>query len=292
MPTLIVLSILLFSAAPQAAAHGTEVHAGNLAWSFDPFVVYLLAVAGTLYVMGSWKLWQRSSAVHLSMAWRGIGFAAGWFTLAMALVSPLHWLGEHLFTFHMIEHEIIMAVSAPLFVLARPAAVFLWGLPNGIRRWIGGKMGTSPARAIWTGLTGGTVATILHGVAIWGWHAPALFDATVTNVALHRLQHLSFFVTAVLFWWAIRWRSDFGVAAWHVFLTMLHTALLGALIALSPHVLYHAQTQAAGDWGLTPPEDQVLAGMVMWIPAGTIYAAAALGLIASWILNSSRARWT
>jgi putative membrane protein len=291
MPTLIVLSILLFSVAPQAAAHGAEAH-GGLLWSFDPFVVSPLAFAGALYVAGSCRLWTRSSAAHPAIAWRGVAFAGGWFSLTAALVSPLHWLGEHLFTFHMIEHEVIMAVSAPFFVLARPAAAFLWGLPNGIRRWIGGKMGTSAARAIWAGLTGGTVATILHGVAIWGWHAPVLFDAAVTNVALHRLQHLSFFVTAILFWWAIRWRSDFGVAAWNVFLTMLHTAILGALIALSPRVLFHAQTQAAGDWGLTPLEDQVLAGMVMWVPAGTIYAGAALGLIASWISNSSRARWT
>lgn len=149
-------------------------------------------------------------------------------------------------------------------------------------------MATSTARATWAWLTGGAVATLLHGVAIWSWHLPFIFDAAVTNVVLHRLQHLSFFLTAVLFWWAIRWRSDFGVAASHLFVTMLHTALLGALIALAPHVLYHTQTQASESYGLTPLEDQQLAGIVMWIPAGTVYAVAALGLIALWIMNSSR----
>ena len=72
------------------------------------------------------------------------------------------------------------------------------------------------------------------------------------------------------------------------FLTMLHTSILGALMALAPRVLYVAQTRASEAWGLTPLEDQQLAGMVMWIPAGTIYAGAALALLALWISTSAR----
>jgi putative membrane protein len=219
---------------------------------------------------------------------RTISFALGWIALAGALVSPLHWLGEHLFTFHMIEHEIVMAISAPLIVMARPAAVLLWGLPTRARRRTARVFKVPVARSAWSWFSGGTVATILHALAIWGWHAPPFFDAAVTNDAVHRLQHLSFFVTGVLFWWSIVWRSDSGIAAWHLFLTMLHMSILGALMALAPHVLYEAQTKAAEAWGLTPLEDQQLAGMIMWIPAGTIYAGAALCLLAKWISSSSR----
>jgi cytochrome c oxidase assembly factor CtaG len=137
--------------------------------------------------------------------------------------------------------------------------------------------------AAWQWLSDGGHATVLHGVAIWAWHAPILFDAAVTNVALHRAQHLSFFLTAVLFWWSVLRRSESGAGAWHVFITMLHTSVLGALMALAPRVLYGAQTAAAYEWGLTPLEDQQLAGIIMWIPAGTIYAGAALALLAIWI---------
>jgi len=129
---------------------------------------------------------------------------------------------------------------------------------------------------------------LLHGLAIWLWHVPVLFDAAVDQVALHRLQHLSFFGTAVLFWWAVLWRSEAGAAAWHVVVTMLHTSVLGALMALAPRVLYVAQTATAAAWGLTPLEDQQLAGLIMWVPAGTIYAGTALALIALWIRNSGR----
>jgi putative membrane protein len=127
---------------------------------------------------------------------------------------------------------------------------------------------------------------LLHGLAIWAWHAPPLFDAAVANIAIHRLQHLSFLLTAILFWWSVLRRSESGVAAWHLFITMLHTGVLGALMALAPRVLYQAQTAAAPEWGLTPLEDQQLAGLIMWVPAGTIYAGAALALTAIWIRQS------
>jgi cytochrome c oxidase assembly factor CtaG len=148
-------------------------------------------------------------------------------------------------------------------------------------------MRASPVRGGWNWCTGATNATIIHGIAIWAWHVPVLFDAAVTNTALHRLQHVSFLATAILFWWAIVWRSDHGAAAWHLFLTMVHTSILGALMALAPRVLYIAQTQTAMAWGLMPLEDQQLAGMIMWVPAGTVYAAAAMTMLALWIRGSS-----
>ena len=68
-------------------------------------------------------------------------FWLGWTLLALALVSPLHWLGEHLFTAHMIEHELLMVVAAPLLVLARPGGAMMWALPA---RWRGPIGGVEP----------------------------------------------------------------------------------------------------------------------------------------------------
>jgi cytochrome c oxidase assembly factor CtaG len=89
-----------------------------------------------------------------------------------------------------------------------------------------------------------------------------------------------------LFWWSVLRRSETGVAAWRLFITMLHTGVLGALMTLAPRVLYQPQTAAALEWGLTPLEDQQLAGLIMWVPAGTIYAGAALALTTIWIRQS------
>jgi putative membrane protein len=268
-------------------AHGDDDHAATLSWTLDPWIVLPIAVISLLYFSGHIKLSRRSR--HSGpMRWQGLFFCSGLLTLAGALISPLHWLGEHLFTFHMIEHEVVMAVSAPLIVLGRPVGLLLWGLPRRARRAIGTLMASPPIRRAWDWCAGGACATVIHGVAIWAWHLPFLFDAAVTSTTLHRLQHLSFFATALLFWWAVVWRSEHGAAAWHLFVTMIHTGILGALMALSPRVLYAAQTQTASAWGLTPLQDQQLAGMIMWMPSGTIYAAAALTMTALWVGHSGK----
>jgi cytochrome c oxidase assembly factor CtaG len=180
-----------------------------------------------------------------------------------------------------------MAISAPLLVISRPVGTFLWSMPRHGRVAVGRFLRRRAVTAAWQWVSSGGNATLLHGVAIWAWHAPLLFDAAVVNVAMHRLQHLSFFLTAILFWWSVLRSSESGAAAWHLFITMLHTGILGALMALAPRVLYAAQTSTALEWGLTPLEDQQLAGLIMWVPAGTIYAGAALALTATWVRHSS-----
>jgi putative membrane protein len=269
----------------SALGHGSEAHSDAPSWTFDPWIVYPLAGSAVLYFVGSYKLSQRAGR---AVGYRAtLTFILGWLTLGTALLSPLHWLGEHLFTFHMIEHEVVMAVSAPLLVLAKPVGRLLWAFPRRTRLAIGHVMGSQSLRSAWAWVSGGRNATILHGIAIWAWHAPTAIDAALTYVAVHRLQHLSFFATAIVFWWSVLRMKDRGLAAWHLFVTMLHMSILGALIALAPRVIYVAQTAAAPEWGLTPLEDQQLAGIVMWVPAGTVYAGAALVLFAVWIARSS-----
>ena len=285
MRALIVPTVLLagYSIAGPATAHGPE---GTYpSWSFDPWILSPLLLLAFPYAIGAVRLTRRSSDRRRLLR-RALVFAAGWLTLALALVSPLHWFGERLLAAHMVEHEVLMAVSAPLIVAARPLGAVLWGLPRHGRAALARLLRLRPLRAAWRRATAGATATVLHGAAIWGWHLPVAFDAALASDTLHRLQHLSFLGTAVLFWWAVLWRSERGVAAWHLFATMMHTAILGALMALAPRPLYAVHS---GAWRLTPLEDQQLAGLVMWIPAGTVYVGAALAMIALWIRGSAKA---
>jgi putative membrane protein len=166
------------------------------------------------------------------------------------------------------------------------------GMP---RAWRAPLMAAAHAPVIagpWRLLVSPVVATTLHAVAIWVWHAPVLFDTAVLNEGLHFLQHFSFLATALLFWWAL-WRrpvSEYGNAAFHVFATMMHTGLLGALLTLSPRLWYGVQTEHSNLWHLTPLEDQQLAGVVMWVPAGTIYAGIGLAFMALWITGRGERR--
>ncbi len=283
----LALAIVFALSAQFAFAHdGEGEHATRAVWTFDAFVVLVLVASAAMYVLGVLAIQRRTRDGSHNRLHAMLLYLAGWLALAGALVSPLHWLGEHVFTFHMIEHEIVMAVAAPLLVLSRPLGMLLWALPRGVRRLIGRTWRAMAGGAARVGLTSPTGATVVHGVAIWVWHAPQLFDAAVAHESVHRLQHLSFFLTALLFWWVLLRRASCGVATWHLFVTMMHTTVLGALIALAPAVLYHVQTVHAAAFGLTPLEDQQLAGLVMWVPAGTVYAGAALVFAALWVRQS------
>jgi putative membrane protein len=271
-------------------AHAHVGGAEPIGWNLDPWVTTPLLLAGGTYTIGIAALWRRAGKGRGVRRWRAAAYASGWAALAGALLSPLHAIGEELFTAHMVEHEIVMAVAAPLLILARPAPVFLWAWPNSIRRSIGRAARQGSLRSTWALLTAPVVATLLHGFAIWIWHVPVLFDAAVMHLTLHRLQHLTFLLTALLFWWALLRNCGAGAAASHLFITMTHTSLLGALLTFAPRILYGAQTMNAQLWGLTPLEDQQLAGLIMWVPASTIYAGAALGFAALWICRSA-ATW-
>jgi putative membrane protein len=264
------------------------------AWSFEPGVVLPLAVAGWLYVRGIRALW-RSAAPGRGVRGREVtAFGLGWLALAIALVSPVHRWGEALFSAHMVQHELLMAVAAPLLVLGRPLIPWLWALPAGWRRPVGRLASAPPVRSGWQGLTHPGVAWTLHAVAIWGWHLPALFQATLRSETVHALQHASFLGTGLLFWWTVLERRH-GRLGWPgaviaLFTTAVHTGLLGALLTFSNRLWYPIYAPATAAWGLTPLEDQQLAGLIMWIPGGLAYLIAALALLASWLGEPAPAR--
>lgn len=98
------------------------------------------------------------------------------------------------------------------------------------------------------------------GAALVGWFWPKGDKAALAMEGVHWLQHV---------------------------LTALHIGMLDVLLTFAPLVLYPGQSAAAHDFGLTPNEDQQLAGLVMWVPGGVLCALAGLGLAAVWIGRSS-----
>ena len=259
------------------------------AWTLQPAVVLPLLASLILYVAGIGRLWTHAGRGRGVKPAQVCYFLSGWTAVAAALLSPLHLLAERLFTAHMVEHEILMALAAPLLVLSRPAGAFAWGLPlqwsGALGRWAR-RRGVVP---LWRRLTEPLTATVLHAIAIWAWHVPALFEMALRSEFMHFLQHLSFFATALFFWQAMLCgaQRQRGTAVLDLFLTSMHTGLLGALLTLCPRLLYPAQTAWAPLWGLTPLEDQQLGGLVMWVPAGFVYLGAALLLAAIMIRGST-----
>jgi putative membrane protein len=252
------------------------------AWEFDPFVVIPIALSGYWYALGTSRIWREAGVGHGVRRWEAAAFWSGWLTLIIALISPLHAWGSMLFAAHMTQHEILMLLVAPFIVLGKPLVAILKGLPRGWARDLVRWTAVPWWRAIWHVLTNPLVAWLIHAVVLWAWHIPVLFEATLTNDFVHALQHLSFLLSALLFWWALMQSPhralNFGVAVLYMFTTALHSGALGALITFARTVWYPAYSTTAPVWGLTALEDQQLGGLIMWVPACTIYIIAGLAL--------------
>jgi putative membrane protein len=258
------------------------------AWTGSPLILGGLLAVALLYWLGGRDRRRRGRGRR---EWRTAAFWFGWGALVLALVSPLHALGEVLFWAHMTQHEILMTVAAPLLVLGDTMVPVLRVLPWNERRAVGRAVRRPWVRRLWRALTRMDVAWIVQAVVLTAWHLPALYQRSLASEWVHALQHSSFLAAAVLYWWSIlktpAARRHRGAAILSLFLTSLYTGALGALITFAAVPWYPAYHPTAL-WGLTPLEDQQLAGLVMWMPGGITYLIAALALTARWLRDAER----
>lgn len=285
----LILPAALFVAmiTSPAWAHAGHDHEGSPGWTWDPWITMPLLLAALLFALGWRQLYARSSGGRARLRKRAWLFATGWLTLAAALVSPLHEAGERSFAAHMIEHELLMLLAAPLLVLAEPLSSMLWAFPSAARRGIGAIGSSRPISAVFAWSTGAVVATMLQAAVLWIWHMPALFDLALANEGWHAAQHLCFILSALLFWTAMLGRrgagagalADRALAAFCLLVTSFVTGALGALMAFAESPWYAGYARLAlAPFGLSPAEDQQIAGLIMWVPGGLVHLIVALVL--------------
>jgi putative membrane protein len=288
MRRLLAIALLL---APNAAFAHTDVEIVTPdelwhAWSFEPAVVTLIVIAALLYLSG-----LRNSGGASATRLQKHSFFWGLLALAISQISPLHKLGSALFAAHMTQHELLMLIAAPLLAYSRPIATFLWAVPQSWRSALGNAAKMRPVSRTWTLLTLPLAAWSIHATALWLWHIPSLYQATLESEWMHALQHTSFLGSALLFWWALMHEQrarNYGASVAYIFTTAVHSGALGALLTFADSVWYPIYSGRTEAWGLSPLEDQQLGGLIMWVPAGVIYVVIGLWLFAKWLQESER----
>lgn len=264
--------------APPASAHGDGLPISPSEiwhhWSFDPLVYVPLLLVHWLYGRGLMRAWKQAGIGRIIPVWRAACFFAGELVLVAALIAPLDPLGETLVSAHMAQHILLTAVAPPLLVLGMPVIAWTWALPASWRR-----IGTSPVvRAIAVAtdtLSGPLLASLIAIGVMWAWHAPALFEAALVNETVHTLEHMSFFAGALLAWRAALSPHVSAIAAaGATLLVFMAGGMLGGVLCLAPAPLYDWYGNRALLWGMSPLEDQQMAGLLMWVVAGGVYLAA------------------
>lgn len=258
-------------------------------WNRDPFLILGLLLAAVLYARSIRRLWQRAGTGRGVSLWRVAAFAGGLLALVVALVSPLDATSGALFSAHMVQHVLLMLAAAPLLVIGGSPVALGWMLPRGPRlaRWWHRRRRLRPA---WQRLSSPGLIWAVHLLVLWLWHLPALYEAALLDESIHVAEHLSFLAAALLYWWALLHgrRLTFLTGALYSFSTMLLSGLLGVLFVFSESIWYPAHSLLPYGWGLTPLQDQQLAGVIMWVPAGLVYLAATLLMLGAALTRETR----
>ncbi len=236
-------------------------------WHFAPSVVIgcILLIGFYLYTVGPWRRRnfpdERVSRGQITMFLLAIAI------IFLALVSPLDELGDtYLFSAHMVQHLLITIVAPPMMLVGTPGwllqPVFKYRPVYGLARF----------------LTFPVIAFFLFNFDFYLWHAPPLYNATLENEGIHVLEHLSFIVLSVIYWWPVfspmqegkLKRLPLGGQILYIFLSGMPVVLLGAGLTFFPP-LYAPYLSAPRIWGISPDVDQQLGGLIMWIPGNIAY---------------------
>lgn len=238
-------------------------------WEVATPLVVALVVAEVAYVI-AWSRKGRGDGSARRSWGRLALFTLGILSVVIALMSPIGANDERLLSMHMLAHDILIWITAPLLIVG---AVPLLGDLHRLPGLLGGAFAF---------LTRPIVALLVSTVLLWVWHIPVAYGRALENQHLHDFEHLCFLAGYLLYWWPLlapSWqlgalRTDAGKVV-YLLAGMTQSALLGALITFHGTVLYSGYLEAPGASAASLLADQRLAGMLMWIPGMVVFVVVA-----------------
>jgi putative membrane protein len=260
-----------------------QLSAQAYAWNFAPSILMMLLSQAVLYGYlislarkdGHWG----TDVKPRHMIW----FAAGLLTIFIALVSPLDALSNYVsFAAHMTQH-ILLAIVAPICLLI--------GTP---RYWLSDLFNIPIVKSLLRLAAHPLVAFGTFTVVLWAWHLPALYEGALRDSNIHILEHTLFLVTGVILWAPILHAlppdkpMNYFVKITYLFFNMVASSILAAIFTFAQGVIYPYYGNAMQVFGMTPLDDQQLAGAIMWVPGGGIFLVATLIAFAAWLTNEEK----
>lgn len=263
-------------------------------WDLRIEILLPLLAGGVLYARG-WRRLRLRGSRRLATRWRLVAFLVGLVTITISLLSAIDSFSAVLFLMHMIQHLLLIMVAAPLIMASNPFPFILWGLPRG--REIGLALFSPGAwfAPVLRRTTGPGITWLLFVGFLWGWHDPGAYDAALKSDLVHDIEHLTFYLPALLFWWHVtqagpRVHGSLSPGARIAYTLSVVPAnmIAGIAISFAAEPLYSHYLTVPRIWGLTALEDQQLGGTIMWIPGSMMYLLAAIVLIAVWMREQER----
>lgn len=254
----------------------------DASWTFEPGVIVLVLLAGAIYAR-RWRAVRARDGARAAGGWRLVAFATGLLAILAALISPIDRLADQILAMHMVQHVILLDI-APILLLI--------GLTKALLRPITRRL--QPIENAAGPFGHPAFAVVLYVAAMWVWHIPALYDAAAAHSAIHVLEHITFATAGLLYWWHLigpvrsRLRASGMQPVTYMLSTKLLVGLLGIVLTFAPNAIYAFYADQPDFWGLTPQNDQAVAGLIMALEQSIIMGIALAWLFARMLTESER----
>ena len=237
-------------------------------------ILLILILTAGLYLRGWLRL--RSFYQNRIPAWRGGSFLLGIFLIWVAVASPIAGTAHELLTGHMVQHLLLMTFAAPLIWVGEPMIAFVHGMPKRVQDAMAPLLRWRPAQVLGNAITHPAACWLGAAGALLGWHIPALFALGMESPVWHAIMEMSFLVTGFLFWWPVfqPWpslRKPGWLIVFYLFLATLPCDILSGFLVFCDRVVYPGYVDSLQPFGLSPLQDQQLAGALMWTVVTVIY---------------------
>jgi len=256
----------------MAGLHLTLLLHGAAPLTWTGFSVHWSTVIGCVALAG-WYEWNARAAARNPASGgaptqgQRARFIAGLVIMLLSLNGPLHDLSDtFLFSAHMVQHLVLTLIVPPLLIAGTPASFF--------RRALRAPAVARVARVI----SRPVFCFAAFNLVIAGWHVPALYNLALANHPVHIVEHLMFLVAAVLMWWPLLSplpelpRLSYPLQMLYCFLMTIPMSIVAVYITYADSVLYPLYASAPRIWQLSPMQDQLIGGLIMWIPGGLFFA--------------------
>jgi cytochrome c oxidase assembly factor CtaG len=245
-------------------------------WSIPPYFTGSVILTAVVYARGFRPL-------HIQMpqrfpSWRLTAFMGGLGALLIAIASPMAAFDDLLLQVHMVQHMLLMFVAPPLLLLGAPQIPLLRGLPVAVAKPLLGPMLRSrTVRKTADVLAHPVICWLALAVATWTWHVPGPYQLALRSERWHELEHWCFIAAAMMFWWPVvqPWPSRPRWPGWamlpYLLLADVQNTVLSAILTFSDRVIYPYYETVPRLAGVTPLNDQIMAGVIMWVPGSLLF---------------------
>ena len=217
-------------------------------WNWDPVLLTLLVAA----LVGGSMLFR--TAPQQRLAW-----ISGCVALLVAFISPFCALSSGLFAARSLHHLLVVALAGPL--LGYALAGRCCRMPLGL-------------------LTGA------HILIFWTWHVPGPYAAALSSDLVYWVMQALLLGSAILFWAALYSARHAAAQIGALLAAAIQMGLLGAIITFAPTPVYAPHYFTTGLYGLSPLEDQQLAGLIMWVGSLPLILAAGTPLLRRYLVEA------